>query len=369
VSKRFGRDRKIEQKKGVLAMKNGSGMATGTEVVMQHKGGPEVLEVVRRGGVRGPGVGEAVVRVEATGVSFAEVQMLKGRYFSQPKFPFVPGYDLVGRVEEVGENVDGRLVGRQVAALTETGAWADRVTLGAAELVAVPEGLPPAEAVAVVTNGVTAWQMIHRAARVRPGQTVVVHGASGGVGTLLVQISRLAGATVIGTASASKHDDVRALGAIPIDYRTEHLTERVRELSPGGVDAVFDHVGGSGLVGSWRMLRKGGTLVSYGSASTLGDGGHRLQPYLPIVGRIMLWSVLPNGKRATFYYVKRWPKRFQQDLATVLALLSEGKIEARVTEQMPLEKAAEALGLLASGQASGKVVLVTEVEDQDAQPS
>jgi NADPH:quinone reductase-like Zn-dependent oxidoreductase len=368
MRKALGGDRRIEEKGEVRAMTNGNGTA-GTEVVMQHKGGLEALEVVRRGSVSDPRAGEAVVRVEAAGVSFAEVQMLRGRYFSQPKFPFVPGYDLVGRVEKVGDGADGWLVGGRVAALTETGAWADRVTLGASELVVVPEGLPPADAVAVVTNGVTAWQMIHRAARVRSGQTVVVHGASGGVGTLLVQLARLAGATVVGTASASKHGEVHALGAIPIDYRTEHLTERVRELSPGGVDAVFDHVGGSGLVGSWRMLRKGGTLVSYGSASTLGDGGHRLQPYLPIVGRIMLWSVLPNGKRATFYYVKRWPRRFQQDLATVLALLSEGKIEARVTEQMPLERAAEALGLLASGKASGKVVLVTEVDDQDAQPS
>jgi NADPH:quinone reductase-like Zn-dependent oxidoreductase len=327
---------------------------------MPREGGPEVLEVVRRGDVRDPRPGEAMVWVEATGVSFAEVQMLRGRYFSQPKFPFVPGYDLVGRVEKVGERVDGRLVGRRVAALTQTGAWADRVALDAAELAELPVGLAPADAVAVVTNGVTARQMIHRAARVLPGQTVVVHGASGGVGTLLVQLARLAGATVIGTASASKHEGVLALGATPIDYRAEDVPARVREISPGGVDAVFDHVGGSGLVGSWRMLGKGGTLVSYGSASSLGDGGHRLRPYLPIFGRIMLWNAMPNGKKATFYYVKRWPRLFQRDLATVLALLSEGKIEARVAEQMPLNRAAEALGLLASGKASGKVVLLPE---------
>ncbi len=316
--------------------------------------------MVRRGGARDPQAGEAVVRVEAAGVSFAEVQMLKGRYFSQPKFPFVPGYDLAGVVERVGEGVDEGLIGRRVAALTETGTWAERVTLDAVELVAVPDGLEPAEAVAVVTNGVTAWQMLHRAARVRPGQSVVVHGASGGVGTLLVQLARLAGATVIGTASASKHEGVRALGAIPIDYRTEDVPARVLEISPGGVDAVFDHVGGPGLVDSWRMLGRGGTLVSYGSASTLEGTEHRLRPYLPIFGRIMLWNAMPNGKKASFYYVKRWPKLFQQDLATVLALLSEGKFEARVAGQMPLDRAAEALDLLASGKASGKVVLVPE---------
>jgi NADPH:quinone reductase-like Zn-dependent oxidoreductase len=191
---------------------SGGGAAKVTEVVMTHEGGSEALRVVRRGGARDPWAGEAVVRVEAAGVSFAEVQMLKGRYFSQPKFPFVPGYDLVSRVARVGEGVDEELVGRRVAALTETGAWTDRVTLDAAKFVEVSDGLEPAEGVAVVTNGVTAWQMLHRAAGVRRGQTVVVHGASGSVGTLLVQLARLAGANMIGTASASKHEDVRALG-------------------------------------------------------------------------------------------------------------------------------------------------------------
>ena len=326
-----------------------------TEIVMPREGGPEVLRVGRRE-LAAPGPGQAVARVEAAGVSFAEVQMLKGRYFGQPKFPFVPGYDLVGEVEEVGEDVDEGMVGTRVAALTETGSWADRVTLPASKLAPVPDALDPADAVAAVTNGVTAWQMLHRAASVRPGHTVLVHGASGGVGTLLVQLARLAGAEVIGTAS--KHDYVRALGAVPVDYRNEDVPGRVREISPGGVDAVFDHVGGPGLVDSYRMLRKGGTLVTYGSASTLGDAGHRLRPYVPILGRVLLWSAMPNGKKATFYYVQRWPKLFKEDLTTVLSLLAEGKIEARVDQRLPLEKAAEALGLLASGQASGKVVLV-----------
>jgi NADPH:quinone reductase-like Zn-dependent oxidoreductase len=345
----------------VMEERTGNGAARGgTEIVMPREGGPEVLRVGRRERPI-PSPNEAVVRVEAAGVSFAEVQMLKGRYFAQPKFPFVPGYDLVGTVEEVGGGVDGGLVGRRVAALTQTGSWAERVALDAAKLVPVPEGLDPAEAVAAVTNGVTAWQMIHRAAKVRPGQSVLVHGASGGVGTLLVQLARLAGAEVIGTASAPKHDYVRALGAVPIDYRNEYVPQRVREISPGGVDAVFDHVGGSGLADSWRMLRRGGTLVNYGSASTLNDTGHRLAPYLPFL-RILLWNAVPNGRRATFYGIQLWLKYFQEDLTTVFSLLAEGKIEAHIAQRIPLEKASEALGLLASGKASGKVVLVPGFE-------
>jgi NADPH:quinone reductase-like Zn-dependent oxidoreductase len=323
---------------------------------MPREGGPEVLETHRRE-LPAPGPGQAVVRVEATGVSFAEVQMLKGRYFGQPRFPFVPGYDLVGEIESVGEGVEGGLIGTRVAALTQTGAWADRVALAARDMAPVPDVLDPADAVAVVTNGVTAWQMLHRAARVGPGQTVLVHGASGGVGTLLVQLARLAGADVIGTASARKHDYVRTLGAVPVDYRGD-VPARVREIAPDGVDAVFDHVGGPGLVDSYRMLRRGGTLVTYGSASTLDGTGHWIRPYLPIFARVLRWNATPDGKRATFYYVKRWPTFFQEDLSTVLSLLADGTVEAHATTRMPLESAAEALGLLASGKASGKVVLV-----------
>ena len=334
-----------------------NGSAVATEIMMPHEGGPEVLELLRREPPR-PAAGETLVRVEATGVSFAEVQMLRGRYFNQPGFPFVPGYDLVGTVTEIGEGVDGELLNQRVAALTETGAWTDHVVLDAQKLAPVPEGIDPAEAVAVVTNGVTAWQMLHRAARVRAGQTVVVHGAAGGVGTLLVQLARLSGAQVVGTASAAKQEAVRALGAIPVDYRNEDVAARVREIAPDGVAAVFDHVGGPGVVDSWQMLGRGGTLVSYGSASTLEGTGHRLRPYLPVFGRILLWNIMPNGKRATFYYVKRWPKHFRGDLERVFALLAEGEIDARVARRLPLERATEALALLASGKVSGKVVLV-----------
>ena len=125
----------------VMEERTGNGAATvATEIVMPREGSPEVLMVGRRGSPI-PAPNQAVVRVEAAGVSFAEVQMLKGRYFMQPKFPFVPGYDLVGTVEEVGGDVDGGLVGQRVAALTQTGSWADRVALDAAKLSVVPEGL------------------------------------------------------------------------------------------------------------------------------------------------------------------------------------------------------------------------------------
>ncbi|ELY92258.1 medium chain dehydrogenase/reductase family protein [Natrialba taiwanensis] len=326
---------------------------------MPHTGGPNILQKRKRD-LPPAKADEVRVRVEAAGFSFAEVQMLRGRYFNQPRFPFVPGYDLVGTVTDVGPGVSDLAVGKRVAALTETGSWAENVVLPAEKLVPVPDNLDPADTVAVVTNGVTARQMLHRVARVQPGQTVLVHGASGGVGTLLMQLARIARVDVIGTASASKHDLVRSLGATPLDYRTDDVPARVRELEPNGVDAVFDHVGGPGLADSWRLLAPGGTLVSYGVASALEAKGHRLLPFVPLLARLLLWKAIPNGRQATFYYVQRWPQHFEDDLTAVLALLAKGQIDTAIDRRVPLSEASDALRLLDSRRASGKVVLVSE---------
>lgn len=140
------------------------------------------------------------------------------------------------------------MVGRRFAALTKTGGWASEVLLEAADLLPVPDGIDPVEAETLIVNGLTAWRMLHRIARVQQGQTILVLGANGGVGSTLVQLARLAGVRVIGTASARHHDAVRALGAAPVDYRDPDMPARVRELAPAGVEAVFDHVGGPGIV-------------------------------------------------------------------------------------------------------------------------
>src|SRR3954452_21173909 len=171
---------------------------------------------VRTSALPTPGPGQALVRVEATGVSFAEQQTRRGKYYDQPKFPFVPGYDLVGKVGE-----------RRVAALTKVGAWAEHVVLDEADLVDVPEGVSAEAAETVVVNGLTAYRMLFKVAKVRRGQTVVVLGASGGVGTTLVQLARHAGIEVIGTAGPAAQEALRALGVTPIDYRAENVSTRV----------------------------------------------------------------------------------------------------------------------------------------------
>jgi NADPH:quinone reductase-like Zn-dependent oxidoreductase len=331
-----------------------------TEIVLPGLVEPDGLRVEHREMPR-PRAGEALVRVEASGISFAEQQMRRGKYYDQPPFPFVPGYDVVGTVLEAE---DRALVGRRVAALTKIGGWSSHLVVPAADLVPVPDGLDPAEAETFVVNGITAYQMLHRIAKVRTGGTILVHGASGGVGTTLVQLARAAGIKAIGTASARNLDVVTALGATALDYRGDVPAE-VRKLAPAGVDAVFDHVGGPGIVDSFRLLARGGTLVAYGSASTKDTGGNPKPAVLKLVARLLWWNALPNRRRTHFYNVwggkrnlPRFRARLAEDLTAVFDLAATGALRAHVAARMPLADAGKALALAESGTVTGKVVLV-----------
>jgi NADPH:quinone reductase-like Zn-dependent oxidoreductase len=336
-----------------------------TEIVLTGIGQPESLEIRTRE-LEPPGPGQALVRVEATGVSFAEQQMRRGKYYDQPPFPFVPGYDLVGVVAQAGAGAPAE--GQRVAALTKTGGWASNVLLDAAELVPLPDGLDAAAAETIVVNGVTAWRMLHRVARVRPGETIVVLGAAGGVGSTLVQLARHAGVRVIGTAGPAQQDRLRELGATPIDYRKEDVSARVRDLAPDGVAAVFDHIGGPGLLQSWRVLARGGTLVSYGTASTLENSGNPRLPVLKLLARLYAWNALPNGRHAHFFNLwagrRLRPRRFRaqlrRDLGHVLDLLAEGAITAQIAREFPLTDAAGALRYAEAGGITGKVLLIPD---------
>ncbi len=336
-----------------------------TEVVLPGIVEPSGL-LLRTRELPAPGPAQALVAVEASGVSFAEQSMRRGRYPGQPRFPFVPGYDLVGTVIATGPGVDPALTGRRVAAMTKTGGWASHALLPAADLVPVPDGLDPAEAETLVVNGVTAWQMLHRKARVRPGGTILVLGANGGVGTTLVQLAALHGVRVIGTASARHHDALRALGALPLDYADPDLAVRVRELAPGGVDAAFDHLGGVSLHRCWQLLAPGGTLVSYAIAAKVAEGGSIYPAFFATLARLVTWDLLRNGKRATFYDLwsghrlrrRAFRARTHEDLTTVLTLLADGALTAQVAARIPLARAAEAMLLAESHTVRGKVVLI-----------
>ena len=336
-----------------------------TEIVLPEIAEPDGLQVNHRA-VPAPGTREALVEVLATGISFAEQAMLRGRYPGQPKFPFVPGYDLVGQVIAVGPGVDRQLTGRRVAAATKTGGWTTHALVDARDLVPVPDDCDPAEVETVVVNGITAWQMLHRKSRVRSGQTILVHGASGGVGTTLVQLAHHAGVRVIGTAASRHHDALRALGAEPVDYHDPDLTGTVRRLAPEGVNAVFDHLGGPSFRRSFDLLAPGGTLVAYGTGAgaQLSDTNNQALAFIAMFGRLTLWSLTSN-RRALFYNF--WagkhtrPKRSRQhraaDLTEVVALLADGTVTAQIAARFPLADAADAMRFAKTQSVRGKVIL------------
>ncbi|MEV0431859.1 medium chain dehydrogenase/reductase family protein [Nocardia sp. NPDC050413] len=338
-----------------------------TEIVLPDRVEPDGLLVTRRP-LPALGPGQAVVAVAASGVSFAEQQMRRGKYYDQPPFPFVPGYDLVGTVLAVGAGVEADMVGRRVAALTKIGGWSSHAVLDAADLVAVPNGLAADAAETFVVNGITAWQMLFRVAKARTGQTVLVHGANGGVGSTLVQLARSKGIQVIGTSSARHAEAVRALGATWVDYRGD-VGQQVRALAPGGVDAVFDHIGGPGIADSFALLAPGGTLVSYGTASTKDDEGNSRLPVLRLLVRLLVWNALPNKRTAHFFNLwagkrdlPRFRARIAEDLSAVFDLAARGVLRAQIGARVPLSEAGRAMRLAESRTVVGKVVLVADTE-------
>jgi NADPH2:quinone reductase len=336
-----------------------------TQVVLPEITEPEGLVLEKRS-VPVPGSGEALVEVLATGISFAERAMLRGRYPGQPKFPFVPGYDLVGQVTQVGSGVDADLIGRRVAAVTKTGGWTTHALVESRDLVRVPDDIDPAAVETVLVNGITAFQMLYRKAKVKTGQTVLIHGASGGVGTTLVQLARHSGVRVIGTASSAHHEALQAMGAEPIDYQDPDLTATVRRLVPEGINAVFDHLGGTSFRRSFDLLAPGGTLVAYGqgAGAQLDDTNNQVLAFTAMFAKLALWS-LTSKRRALFYNF--WagkhtrPVGFRRDLSRdlneVIALLSDGTITAQIAARFPLADVADAMEFVATQSVRGKVVL------------
>ncbi len=321
-------------------------------VMLTKVGGPEVLQVAELP-VEKLRAGQLRVRVRAAGVGSTELVMLKGKYLYAPKIPFVPGYEIAGVVEEVGAGVTGFEVGQRVAALTIHGGFAEQIVRGAEEFLPIPEGVSDVDAAAVVLNFVTAWQMIHRTAKVQRGQTALVTGAAGGVGTAALQLLRLAGVKAYGAASARKHEIVRRLGATPIDYQSGRLDKLVRALEPGGVDYAFDAVGGANIGQCIGAVRRGGTVVGF-----LGAPGFFAQGAM--FANLFVGSRL-RGRRGKFYGItmlyKKDPKPLREDLPKIFELVREKKVDPVVTRTFGLMEARQAVEFIAAGNVEGKIVL------------
>ena len=343
---------------------------THTRIVVTRYGGPDELRVVHEK-CREPKHGEVRVRVLAASVSLPDVMMREGIHPETPRVPFTPGWDLVGVVDRLGEGVSGIEPGQLVAALPISGAYAELVCLPQRELVPVPPGLDAAEAVSVVLNYITAYQMLHRSAHVRPGQRVLIHGAAGGVGSALLQLGRLAGLEMYGTCSSRGASTVSDLGGIPIDYQRQDFVREIRRLTKEGVDVVFDGIGGTHIWRSRKALRPGGRVVAYGLTGSLqggrlasgrSGGRHRFRE-IAIFGVYIAGSwLVPGRKRVVPYSIQTLkrlrPALFRQDLIALFDLLQHHKIKPLIAHRFPLAEARHAHELLGTGGVTGKIVLV-----------
>jgi NADPH2:quinone reductase len=323
-------------------------------VMLTRKGGPEVLKVVELP-VEAPGPGQLRVRLRAAGVGSTDLMMLTGSYLYAPKIPFVPGYEVAGVVDAIGRGVTGFEVGQRVAALTVYESFAELLVREAEHFLPIPEGVSDRDAAAVILNFVTAWQMIHRVAKVQLGRTALCTGAAGGVGTAALQLLRLAGVKTYGATSASKHELLRSLGAIPIDYRAGSIDHLTRAMEPAGVDYAFDAVGGANTSRCIGALRRGGTLVGFGFM-----GASTKLSQLAMFANIFVGARL-RGRVGTFYGItklyRKDPQPLREDLPKIFALLAAKKIDPLIQTTFPLLEARQAVELLASGSVEGKIVL------------
>ncbi|GLY20154.1 NADPH:quinone reductase [Kineosporia sp. NBRC 101677] len=338
-----------------------------TQIVLPGTVEPSALQIRKRP-LPVPGIGQALMKMEATGVSRAEQSMRRGIHRGQPAFPFVPGFDVVGRVIAVGPSTDPALIGRRYATITKIGSWASHLIVQAEYLVPVPEKLDAAAVETVLSHGVAAWQMLHRIAKVNQGQSIVVTDAGGGCGAALVQLGRHAGLRVIAIAPAHEHARLRHEGALVLDCFAPDLGRRINELVPGGAAAIFTHLGGERLVKLWKLVGKAGTLVLYFSLSTSNDIEPGLWPASWDIARLRVWNLVPNGRRARDFALcegrfrnRRRRQWWHEDANKVLELLCQGILKPQIAAQFPLSETDLALTLAESPDVSGKVVIVPDV--------
>ena len=341
-----------------------------TRIIVTRYGGADALQITEEECPE-PKRGEVRVRVLAAGVALPDVMAREGIHPETPAVPYTPGWDLVGVVDRLGDDVSAIEPGQIVAAMPIHGAYAEFVCLPVGELVPVPEGLDATEVVSLVLNYVTAYQMLHRSAKVRSGQRLLIHGAAGGVGTALLQLGRLAGLEMYGTCSSRGASAVLELGATPIDYQHQDFVEEIYRLTSDGVDAVFDPIGGAHLWQSRKALRPGGRVVGYGNTTSLRGRGltsnrsgrrNRLHG-IPIYALYIAGGWLfPGRKRVVPYSIQTLkrlkPAWFRQDLTSLIDLLRQQKIKPIIAQRFPLAEARQAHQLLGKGGVTGKIVLV-----------
>lgn len=327
------------------------------KIVLTDFGGPEHLEMRTEDALPEPEGTEVRIRILVTSAAFTDVMIRKGMYPDvKEKPPFTPGYDLVGVVDATGPGATRFRPGDRVADLTTIGAYAEYICLPEDRLTPVPEGVSDVDALGMILSAVTPYQMLHRVAKAQAGQSLLIHGAGGAVGTAMLQLARDGGVTAFGTDIAAKHDLIRSLDATPIDADADEpaLQEAVGE----GVDVVFDPLGGESLSRSLHALKPVGMLVAFGFQNeVLGRGGSIPMDFV----KLKLWDWLPNGHATAFYSIgamrRKHPDWFREDLAALFGMLADGRIAPVVAETVPLDEVRRAHERVEAGEVAGKLVM------------
>jgi NADPH:quinone reductase len=328
-------------------------------VVVRRYGGPDVLSLEQAPAPR-PGRDEVLIEIHAAGVAFGDTLRRQG-LAGAARPPFIPGYDVVGRIAALGSGVSGWKLGERVGAYVEYGGYAQAVSAPAEALARVPEGLDDKTAVAVVLNYGTAYQMLRHTAEVEPGQRVVVTSAAGGVGTAVLDLARSLGVDAVGLASPAKHDLVRRFGGLPVDYRDPAVVDKVlAELGGNRADAVFDGIGGGHLWRARAMTAKSGRVILFGVASTTVDGRKNAFGMLPTA--VALVSMKLRGSPAVRLYASTSEQakrraRYAADVGALFAMARDGRIQPLIHRAIALENVADAHRELAAGEAVGKIVI------------
>ncbi len=337
------------------------------QVWITKAGPPEVL-VVREAPDPEPRAGEVRVRVEASGVNFADIMGRLGIYPDLPPIPVVVGYEVAGRVDAEGPSVRERWIGRDVIAMTRFGGYADVVCVPEAQVFERPRGMSAHEGAALPVNYFTAYMLVVAMGGLKAGETVLVHSAGGGVGLAAIQLAKHVGATVIGTASRAKHAFLRERGIDHlIDYRTEDFEQRTREITGGrGVELILDAVGGDSFKKGYRVLAPTGRLGMFGM-SDAATGKTRSVLSLLRTAASMPWlqfnpPALMNANKGVFgvNLGHMWGEveRIRVWAAELLALYASGAIKPHVDRTFAFDEAAAAHHYIQDRRNTGKVLLV-----------
>ena len=336
-------------------------------IYITRHGGPEVLEL-RDAPDPAPGAGQVRVRVKAAGVNFADIMMRMGMYPGAPAVPFVPGYEAAGVVDAVGPGMPRGLAfkeGDRVVVPCNYGGYTDTILAKAAEVFPIPAGKTFEEAAALTVNYLTAYLALVEQGNLREGGRVLIHGAAGGVGIAAAQISKIYGAEVFGTASASKHEAARREGVDhPIDYRTQDFEEVVRKLTGGrGVHVALDPIGGAHFAKSYRCLGVGGKLIVYGFSAGAPGKSRQLMSLLWHWLRTPSFSpfdMMAQNRGVIGLHLGRMTDEGEVLKAAMTKLAgwwADGRIRPVVGASYPASEAAKAHAFIQDRGNTGKVVL------------